>query len=438
MTKGDANKAVAAAMSGDAQGLAESRNAACRCVTLEPSLLREQLELESGLTGLLSQLRRTHPHLFSSTGVFVSRAVAEAMRAAIAAIERVFALPQYQAQVLSGAPEIARMDFGPKGVFTSYDFHLSASGPRLIEVNTNAGGALLNAALARAQRGCCVSTQGSWNGLPGYGLEDSDILAMFQNEWRLQRGSVPAVRIAIVDDEPSAQHLAPEFELFRRLFLRHGMEAVIADPRELHFRNGRLEHMGTGVDLIYNRLTDFYLTDNGHESLRAAYQAGAIVLTPHPRAHALYAAKTNLALLRNESQLVDWGVPVEDQRQLAAAVPLTRLVTSVNAEQLWAERRRLFFKPTAGYGARAAYRGDKVTKRVWEEIRAGGFVAQEFVPPRDRLVDVDGAAERLKFDLRAYTYDGRIQLMAARLYRGQTTNMRTPGGGFAPVLLTES
>jgi hypothetical protein len=39
----------------------------------------------------------------------------------------------------------------------------------------------------------------------------------------------------------------------------------------------------------------------------------------------------------------------------------------------------------------------------------------------------------MKYDLRAYTYDGAVQWTAARLYRGQTTNFRTPGGGFAPV-----
>jgi hypothetical protein len=37
-------------------------------------------------------------------------------------------------------------------------------------------------------------------------------------------------------------------------------------------------------------------------------------------------------------------------------------------------------------------------------------------------------------DLRYYVYDGRTQLLAARLYQGQTTNFRTQGGGFAPVL----
>ncbi|HCE08379.1 MAG TPA: hypothetical protein DEQ40_07215, partial [Oxalobacteraceae bacterium] len=39
----------------------------------------------------------------------------------------------------------------------------------------------------------------------------------------------------------------------------------------------------------------------------------------------------------------------------------------------------------------------------------------------------------LKFDVRNYTYDGAVQWVAARLYQGQTTNFRTPGGGFAPV-----
>ena len=43
------------------------------------------------------------------------------------------------------------------------------------------------------------------------------------------------------------------------------------------------------------------------------------------------------------------------------------------------------------------------------------------------------AAVDLKLDLRNYVYAGRIQLLTSRLYQGQTTNFRTPGGGFAPV-----
>jgi hypothetical protein len=49
------------------------------------------------------------------------------------------------------------------------------------------------------------------------------------------------------------------------------------------------------------------------------------------------------------------------------------------------------------------------------------------------MIKLDGTAERRKTDVRLYTYDGRNLLTAARLYQGQVTNLRTPGGGFAPV-----
>ena len=86
-----------------------------------------------------------------------------------------------------------------------------------------------------------------------------------------------------------------------------------------------------------------------------------------------------------------------------------------------------------GYGSRATYRGDKLTKRVFEEILQGGYIAQAIVPPSETVVEVDDEAQVMKADIRAYVYQGAVQLFAARLYQGQTTNFRTPGGGFAPV-----
>jgi hypothetical protein len=57
------------------------------------------------------------------------------------------------------------------------------------------------------------------------------------------------------------------------------------------------------------------------------------------------------------------------------------------------------------------------------------------VPPGERLIQVDGVQADLKFDVRAYTYAGKVQLLAARVYSGQTTNFRTQGGGFAPIIV---
>ena len=77
-------------------------------------------------------------------------------------------------------------------------------------------------------------------------------------------------------------------------------------------------------------------------------------------------------------------------------------------------------------------RDDKLTKRVWQEILDGDYVAQTLAPPGERRID-EASAQAMKFDLRAYVYAGQLQWVAARLYQGQTTNFRTPGGGFAPV-----
>jgi hypothetical protein len=364
--------------------------------------------------------------------VFIAPAHLQRMAAVIRAIDSVVALPAYREQVLARSPAIAAHDpGGAKGVFFGYDFHVAEDAFGLIEINSNAGGAMLNAVLARAQRACCPAIEQLLPpALRAESLE-AGIIAMFQQEWALAGHTRPLRSIAIVDEAPEQQYLYPEFLLFQQLFQRHGLQAVIADPAELSLKDGVLWHGELAIDLVYNRLTDFALEAPANARLRQAYLERATLLTPHPQAHALYADKRNLALLCDVEQLTALGVSEEIQQLLVAAIPHTEVVKPANAERLWRERKRLFFKPCAGYGSRAAYRGDKLTQRVWQDILAGDYVAQALVLPGQRVMASDTPA--LKYDLRAYAYDGAVQWLAARLYQGQTTNFRTPGGGFAPV-----
>jgi len=243
----------------------------------------------------------------------------------------------------------------------------------------------------------------------------------------------PLRAVAIVDEAPESQYLYPEFLLFQRLFEGHGIRAVICGPRDLRLSQGGLWFEDLRLDLVYNRLTDFSLAAGSCAALRQAYVDEAVAVTPHPRAHALYADKRNLSLLSDDSLLAAWGVDEATRSVLAAGVPATELVSPAKAEDLWARRKGLFFKPAAGYGSKAAYRGDKMTKRVFEEVLAGSYVAQALVPPSTRQVSTGGQMTELKVDIRNYAYAGRVQWVAARLWQGQTTNFRTPGGGFAKV-----
>ncbi len=413
--------------------LAESLNTGCICQSLDRIALRTALEHEA--PDFWDTVIAPRPHMFSDVTVFVGARDLARMAEVIAAIEQVTALPVYRQHI--GIANSAFPEPRAKSVFFGYDFHMGADGPQLIEINTNAGGGLLNAILAHAQRSCCPAAEASKIVLPGE-LARHDpaemFIAMFRNEWRLERGDTPLRTIAIVDDDPAGQYLQPEFELFRCLFARYGLQALICDPRDLMLCHGGLWHEETRIDLVYNRLTDFDLTENAHAVLREAILRGVAVVTPHPFAHALYADKRNLCALTDAALLESWGVAAEARALLLSAIPRTELVTPERAEDFWARRKQLFFKPATGYASKAAYRGDKITKRVFDEVLQGSYVAQALAPPSLRRVEVGGEMTELKLDLRNFVYSGAVQLVSARLWQGQTANLRTPGGGFAPVL----
>ena len=411
----------------------EELNRLCYCLSLDKGALRRGLEADLGTRGLGRTMVETHPHLFASLPVYVSRNHVEQMARVIDAVETVVATTVFRRAALAWAPDIARFDSGLRGGLLGYDFHLTSAGPQLIEINTNPGGALLNAVLGRAQRACCADATGLVVAPMEPAAVEQALVEVFMTEWRLQKRAAALQSVAIVDEAPDQQYLYPEFLLFRELLKRHNIETVICDPRELMRHGGQLWHRGQSIDFVYNRLTDFALELPGQASLKSAYLKGEVVVSPDPRAHALYADKRNLTLLCDETFLRTTGAADELIATLLAGIPRTALVTGENADALWANRRQLFFKPAAGFGSKGSYRGDKLTKRVWADIAVGTYVAQALVAPSERRVSDAKVPTALKVDVRNYAYAGSVKLLAARLYQGQTTNFRTPGGGFAPV-----
>jgi hypothetical protein len=216
------------------------------------------------------------------------------------------------------------------------------------------------------------------------------------------------------------------------MFERNGIHARVVDPSALELTENGLVVAGRRIDLVYNRLTDFYLEDPRHRTLKDAYESGAVVVTPHPRAHALLASKRILSLLSDSAFLKSVRVADSDIATLTRLIPRTLMVEGAE-EKWWSERKQWFFKPLNGFGSRGAYRGDKITRRVFAEVVRGGYVAQELSPPGERHRSHGDQPQTYKIDIRAYVYEARTQLLAARLYQGQTTNFRTAGGGFAPV-----
>lgn len=361
---------------------------------------------------------------FAEVAVFVSQAQLQQMKDVISAVERVVKNSEWPvASSENGKPATGTTENGKsgnvRGVFYGYDFHLNSEGAHLIEINTNAGGAFANALLLESQRDV---------DLPGEGVCANDPEQAFVDMFRSELQDGPLRCIAIVDEHPEGQYLYPEFLLAQRMFERAGIIAFIVDPSQLHACDEGLFVGEQKIDLVYNRLTDFKLEK--YPDLQHAWRHGHVVLTPNPEHYARYADKRNLARLTNASELRAMGVDETDIAILQAGIPHTFVVRPELEETLWNDRKQLFFKPCSGYGSKGAYRGDKLTRRVYGEILHSDYVAQQIAPPGERCV-AEGIS--LKYDVRCYVYKGEIQLVAARLYQGQTTNFRTSGGGFAPV-----
>jgi hypothetical protein len=416
--------------------LADALNRSCHCINVDPRSLRDSLESRFAEPGAYARLRETHPHLLADSPVFIGRDQIEAMQEVIEAVERVVRLPLYNDRILDQAPAIAATTTGPPGVFFGYDFHLTADGPRLIEINTNAGGALLLLHLSAAQQACCEAVN-EFVVAPNV-LENLEtrFVEMFRGEMAFMQPGRELRRVAIVDESPKSQYLFPEFELFRNLFATHHIDAVIAGPEEFSVSGMALQVQGETVDLVYNRLTDFYLESDACKTLRRALETGAAVFTPGPRAHALYANKRNLTLLCDRQAMSELGADEKTRDVLAEAVPHTETVTRSKANDLWANRRRLYFKPARGFGSRGTYKGAKLTRKTWSAILDGDYIAQELVEPSERVLLGDDETLTLKLDVRCYVYRGATQLLGARMYRGQTTNFRTVMGGLATVFTT--
>jgi hypothetical protein len=388
-----------------------------------------------------SYARRSAPapgHLaipYARTAIALEAEHSTQIERAVALLFRIAHAPPYQELADAGVEGVRIHAPGNFGVMMGYDFHMTEAGPRLIEINTNAGGALLNG--LRTASLCDPSElAAACSGLLSADQIGERILESFRAEFRAVRGDAAVLgSVAIVDERPEQQFLYPEFKLFQALFERHGIRAVIGETSDLERgASGGVELRGEPVDLVYLRDTDFALETPRSAPLREAYLARQVVVTPSPREHHLMADKRRLALFSSADWLARLGATPEEAAFLAQLVPETRLLADLTLEEAWRTRRGWVFKPAASFGSRAVYRGDKISRRKLEEIHPEPrYVAQRRIAPGAVQVGTDEGMETMKFDVRAYAYRDQLLLLGARVYQGQVTNFRSPGGGFSAI-----
>lgn len=309
-------------------------------------------------------------------------------------------------------------DPGNKSIMMSYDFHLDENqNLKLIEVNTNAAFQILGYEMYRMKG----------HPLPVADFSPLEMGANIREELSLQ-GKSPSqnLKIAIIDEAPSEQRLYVEFLVYNELYKSFGWDSRIMDYREL-FQDFHPE-------FIYNRYTDFFLTAPTSHALREKFLNREVCLSPNPFEYLLLADKQRMIDWMQPNFLENLGMDSEQAALIRQTVPFSYDLKSELSEQIWAERKKLFFKPKNAFGSKLSYKGSSISNKAFQDILSQDMIAQEFVPAPEMTFETPEGPQKFKFDLRCYAYRGRLQLVLARIYQGQVTNLRTPYGGFATVL----
>lgn len=345
--------------------------------------------------------------------------LADATRFVEIAYNRIRENQSFSEQLRCLAPEVPRPNHS--SALMSYDFHVDfrtqAEGQlKLIEINTNASMSLLLDVLnCQMHVGRC--------------LKESFLDDFAEDLGRSLRNT----KVVIIDENPMSQKLYVEFLMYKELFESRGAAARIADRTELAFQDGKLwlkdDPMFGPIDLVYNRLTDFYFESAEAVALQKAMLAKACVISPHPFDYRVLADKARLVQWCKIGELETYGISAEDAEFFRSILISTRDTTGLDPEQLWKERKGLIFKPKSSHGGKGVYRGSSVSRGAFQSVIESGALAQDFIPaPTLKLGD-----EEFKYDLRFFAYKDRINIACARLYQGQMTNATTPGGGVAAV-----
>jgi hypothetical protein len=279
------------------------------------------------------------------------------------------------------------------------------------------------------------------------------VLHALLGAYREWGGSREAPRMAILDWREVPTY--SEFVLFQDYFRSQGLECVIADPREVEYRDGRLMAGDVSVTLIYKRVLLSELI--GREGLGSpvvrAVQDGAVCMV-NPFHCKILHKKGSLAVLSDERNADIFSA--EERQAIAAHIPWTRRVEerrtlyrgqSIDLIPFILEHRdRLVLKSNDEYGGKGIVLGWEVEPAAWERAVLGAMaeptVAQERVAlPSEpypslvggRVVFADRMLDTDPFVFHGEYADGCL----TRISTAALVNVTAGGGSTVPTFVVE-
>jgi uncharacterized circularly permuted ATP-grasp superfamily protein len=246
-----------------------------------------------------------------------------------------------------------------------------------------------------------------------------------------------------------------EFHILRRRFGERGVNAIVADPRDLTFEGGALVAEGERIDLVYRRVlvADIVAREAECRPLIEAYRTRAVCMAntlqckiPHKKAffavltderHARLFLASERALI---AQHVPWTRVLADTRTTRGGEAID-LLAHVRA---W--REDLVIKPNDEYGGAGVVLGWEASPAEWDDAieraiegESGAWIVQARIPVRREpfpAVEAPGqvAMRDMLVDFAPYLFRGKLGGFLTRLSASGLANV-TSGGGQVPAFV---
>jgi hypothetical protein len=233
-----------------------------------------------------------------------------------------------------------------------------------------------------------------------------------------------------MDEDVSAQYMYPEMQHYAALLRGDGRDVFLVSPEDIILQDDGLYVQNVRLDGIYNRHTDFYLDSHALAHIRTALMKGQVALNPHPRSY---------ALLGDKARMVDWWhqgilercLPTADVARIRKVVPEIHLLAECDLDKLWKERKHWVFKPAARHGGKGVVLGKSMSRKRFESLDLDTTVVQSYIPASQ----ITHKNITYKLDIRLYMHGTDLIALAGRLWRGQVTNFREEGSGWASLCI---
>jgi uncharacterized circularly permuted ATP-grasp superfamily protein len=337
----------------------------------------------------------------------------------------------------------------PDVVLSRLDAFLTEEGPRFVEINSDApAGFGYGDRMADVFRELPVFREFAAARGVAYVPSAPPLVEAILSQWR-KRGDGAAPMVAIVDWADVKTR--GDQEILRADLLAAGARCLLADPRDMDVRGGRLRAEGEAVDVVYRRgvLSELVEREGEVRAFLEAYRDGLALFVNSFRCR-LSEDKAFFGILTDEAFA---GLMTAEERELVArVVPWTRRVEERRTRKdgrevdlvpyILENAEDLVLKPAHGYGGRSVFVGRETPPGQWSaavrEALGAAWVVQQRVdiPCEDFPVCEAGdlAFEPLGVNANPFYAAGAEAGAVARASRSAVINV-SAGGGSVPTFV---